>query len=472
MNYIATPKSIRLNDVFGKKTSFSPNNYSRVIVSETNSKPLRELLSSTPLNGEEVGSGSYIPTSDKYFIRTKALQSSSLLLNHSNDGIIPILPSAFKVHNLKEGDIIISKDSNIGEVVILDRDLPSHMLSNGLYKLQIEDHKYYILALIKHPFFKTQLGFMISKGATIKHAKTLFLDCLIPFPVDDREQIIATLEDNTKKIIQYESRIRSLEFEIETIIDNELDYPNKLDRYSYSFPRISNLRSLNRVDAGFYGKDFMGMQWLIESHNKGSGTLEDWGYEITRGQNLQVSAIGKSIYSDYYQKGFYKLARPVNLSDFGTVEKYEYLGNNKNLSLISKGDIVFSAEGSVGKCVMFTDPGERVITNIHGIVLNKENHDTLESGYVSSFLRYLRKKGVLDFISVGGQGGSLAMQYFGVIKIPYLDKATVEKVSKSYYNPDSKTFAEWGIIELDTKIKELNRANDKLIASIIAQHNV
>jgi hypothetical protein len=470
MNYVATPTSIRLSDVLGKKTSLSPNNFSRVVVSEAHSKPLKDLLSSAPLNGEEVGSASYIPNSDKYFIRTKALQPSSLLLNHTNDGIIPILPSSFKDHGLKEGDIIISKDSNIGEVIILDRDYPSYMLSNGLYKLTIADHKFYILALIKHSFFKTQLGFMVSKGATIKHAKTLFLDCLIPFPISDKERIIETIETNTKLIIQYETRVRELELEIETTLDNELGYPEKLKDYTYSFPRISNLRSLNRIDAGFYGEDFMGMQWLIESHKNGSGTLEDWGYTITRGQNLQISAIGKSIYSDDFQEGFYKLARPVNLSDFGTVEKYEYLGNKNNLSVISKGDIVFSAEGSVGKCVMFTDPGERVITNIHGIVLNKEDHDTLESSYVSSFLRYLRKKGVLDFISVGGQGGSLAMQYFGVIKVPNLDEATIERVSKSYYNPEGTSFSEWGITELDSKIKDLNQANDRLLADIIEQH--
>lgn len=470
MDYVTTPKSIRLNDIIGKSTSLSPNNYNRVVISEADSSALRDLLADTPLNGEEVGSGSYITSSSKYFIRTKALQSSSFLLNQTNDGVVPILPSVFKDHDLKEGDIIISKDSNIGEVIILDKDYPSHMLSNGLYRLRIDDYKFYILALMKHPFFKTQLGFMISKGATIKHAKTLFLDCLIPFPAKERENLISDIEDNTRKIIKYEARLRQLELEIEHIIDEELQYPQKLSEYSYAYPRIGNLRSLNRIDAGFYGKDFMEMQWLVENTRKGAGTLKDWGYTISRGQNLQISTIGKSIYSDSFQAGFYKLARPVNLSDFGTVEKYEYLGNKNSLSVINKGDIVFSAEGSVGKCVMFTDPGEKVITNIHGIVLNKEDHDTLESGYVSSFLRYLRKRGVLDFISVGGQGGSLAMQYFGVIKVPYLDDGVMEKVSRSYYNPNSSSFEDWGIIELDSEIKRLNQANDSLISDIIAQH--
>ena len=45
--------------------------------------------------------------------------------------------------NLKEGDLLISKDSNIGEIVILDKDYPNHMLSSALYRLPvIEKNKY------------------------------------------------------------------------------------------------------------------------------------------------------------------------------------------------------------------------------------------------------------------------------------------------------------------------------------------
>lgn len=40
--------------------------------------------------------------------------------------------------NLKEGDLIISKDGNIDEIAILDKDYPNYMLLGVLYKILIE----------------------------------------------------------------------------------------------------------------------------------------------------------------------------------------------------------------------------------------------------------------------------------------------------------------------------------------------
>lgn len=43
--------------------------------------------------------------------------------------------------NLKKGDLLISKDSNVGEIVVLDRDYPNTMLCGGIYKLPVIDKK-------------------------------------------------------------------------------------------------------------------------------------------------------------------------------------------------------------------------------------------------------------------------------------------------------------------------------------------
>lgn len=110
--------------------------------------------------------------------------------------------------NLKEGDIIISKDSNIGEIVILDKDYPNYMLSGALYKLPVAKYKYYLLAFIKHPIFREQLDFMVPKGATIRHAKTLFLDCKIPLPNTHVDETIRFIELLTQAIINKERLIR------------------------------------------------------------------------------------------------------------------------------------------------------------------------------------------------------------------------------------------------------------------------
>lgn len=467
MEYVATPTTIRIDEILGNKASLSPHNYNRVLVDANRSMLVRDFLSSEPTKGDEVGSSSYITESHKYFIRTKALQPDSLLLDLNNDSIIPILPSKFIDQNLQKNDIIISKDSNIGEVVILDQDYSDYMLSNGLYKLPVDKNEYYLLAFIKHPFFKTQLNFLVSKGATIRHAKTLFLDCKIPLPKHSPDQNIYKVEELTKEVIEAETAIRKNEAIIFELINGELNL-GRIKDYHYSLPSIKDIGASARIDAGFYCEDYKSKQWLIESYKNGAGTLKDWGYDVGRGQNLQVSAIGKSIYSSQKHDLFYTLVRPTNFSNYGTVRRYEYLGNKNKLDTIQPGDIVFSAEGSIGKCVMFVDPGDKVITNIHGIVLNKTDHNKQESAYVCSFLRYLRKVGILDYISVGGQGGSLAVTYLPEVKIPRFPIDVQTSISKLYHNPGVSAREEMGILELDSKLKETRLELNELLSRIIS----
>ncbi len=118
--------------------------------------------------------------------------------------------------------MIISKDSNIGEIVILDKDYPNYMLSGALYKLPVSEKKYYLLAFVKHNIFREQLDFMVPKGATIRHAKTMFLDCKIPMPNHNAENTIKFVELITQAIINKERLIKERHSVIIELIEKEL----------------------------------------------------------------------------------------------------------------------------------------------------------------------------------------------------------------------------------------------------------
>lgn len=484
MGYVDVPQKVNIFEILDNKVSFSPHNYKRVILGGKNSQTVRDFLSGDLINGEEVGSDAYIQKSYKYFIRNKALQQDSFLLSFSGDSIIPILPSKFIDLKLKKGDLIISKDSNIGETIILDKDYPDCMLSGGLYKLPVDQSKYYLFAFLKHDFFRTQLNFLVSKGATILHAKKLFLDCLIPLPNQKNyNRVIAYLGILMRLTINKEKKIKENEIRIFTLIQEEISSNQTKKDFRYQFPDLKQILLTTRVDAGFYCEDYVKKQFSIRNYVNGAGTIEEWGFKIGRGQNLQVSTIGNSIYSEQKKENFYTLVRPTNLSDFGTVTKYEYLGNSRKLSVISEGDIIFSAEGSVGKCMMFANPRQRTLTNIHGIVLNKKDHNKTESAFVCCFLRYLRNLGVLDYISVGGQGGSLAMKYWPEVKIPFFTKAKQQEIVKYYYTPidykiDDENFEiiekqdlqlneKVGILQLDEQVKILKEKIHNVVDTII-----
>ncbi|MCE8163553.1 MAG: restriction endonuclease subunit S [Candidatus Moeniiplasma glomeromycotorum] len=386
---------------------------------------------------------------------------------------------------MQEGDLIISKDANIGEAAILDKNYSNYTLSGALYKLPITKNKFYLFAFLKHHFFRSQLDLLVPKGSTIRHAKTLFLDCKIPFPNQkNANEIIKYVELLVQAVINKEKEIRRKNQLIFDLIEQEISENQKENKFEYKTPKFNELILNLRIDSGYYCHDYKEKQFKISNYKYGAATIDKWKFEIKRGQNLQISQIGKSIYSDKSKENFYTTIKPTNFSEFGTVKKFEYLGNPKKLQTIKKGDIVITATGTVGKCI---HPKEKWITNIQGIVLKKKDNNIRESAFISCFLRFLRYWGVLDYISVGGQGGSLAQKYWKDILIPNFSEQKQQEISSLYYNPkdypknlnlenflqnDQSWNQQAGILELDKLIKKIKEHLNKILDKIVNDEKV
>lgn len=465
---------IKYNDVIKNNFVLSPHQLQLIEYSNKNAFKLENLLLrklNKKDNGIDIGSNNYMRNSSYKFLKTRVANRDNFIVDLSSKESFEFMNyNAFVQQSLKCGDILISKDSNIGECCILDDDYPDCMIASAFYKLPLKENKYYIFSFMKTDHFKNQLDLMVPRGATIRHAGTKFLDCFIPFPNGkDASKIISIIENITKDIINKEKQIKFNENKIFEIIDNELMNNSYIS--NYTLPKYNELFAKNRTDAGYYCEEFKNINSLIKNYKNGFSNLNDFGYEISRGQNLQVSCIGKSIESNEYINGFYKIAKPTNLSDYGTVTSYNYLGNKNDLLLLKNGDIVFSAEGTIGKCAMFCNvDNEKVITNIHGIILNKLDHNIIESGFVCCFLRYLRKIGYFDYLSVGGQGGSLAMKYWDDVIIPKFSKGQMKNISDLYCNTNSTN--QNNIISLSNKIKSLKDTLNDIFDLIVSKENV
>lgn len=366
MRYVTVPTEITVEEIAAKNYSFSPVQYQRAIIPNPRVVPvsafLTRALTSRDL-GVEVGSVAYIPQSPVRFIRTKALQAHSFLPDLTPETALPVNPRAFVQQNLRAGDVLISKDSNIGEAVILDEDLPGFMTSGALYRLPLGPRKLYLLAFIKHDLFREQLDLLVPAGATIRHAKTLFLDCLIPLPPPDQEaEVVAYVEALTAAVIAKETEIRRKHAAILDAIDTELRANQGPAKFVYEFPGVQELEANGRLDAGRYTERFKRLDFLIRNYRHGYKTLTDLGYTAARGQNLQVSNIGNSVYSDSPQPGFYQLAVSGDFTVYGTVSGSAYIGNKKPLKLVHQNDILLSCRGDFGRAVFFPTPGNLLIT--------------------------------------------------------------------------------------------------------------
>jgi hypothetical protein len=63
----------------------------------------------------------------------------------------------------------------------------------------------------------------------------------------------------------------------------------------------------------------------------------------------------------------------------------------KKLSpLLKAGDIIFSVDRTIGKCIFFVESEENYITDHYSAILRKENCNIRESAFVACFLRFLR----------------------------------------------------------------------------------
>jgi len=481
--YITIPKTISYTEL-SKEKSLSPSNYQKLFLKNKNVKLLNDLISHPLTGGKEIGSNKYIKKSTHYFIRTKAISKESYIINYDSKGITPILPQAFIDNELKEGDIIIAKDSKIGEVVIIDRDLPTYMLSGGFKKLDVLENKYYVFAVLKSDFFKKQLNILISKGATIRHAKTKFLDCVIPFPNQKNDdELFKYITALVKTIIKKENEIQKKNKKINDIIEQELLENQKNNTFHYHYPSYDEINEFGRIDTGLYSYNFKERTFLIDNYKYGAENIEKWGFEPSRGQNLQLTSIGKSIYSDVRKTNFYKLFLPTNLTSYGTVSKIIYLGNKNKLKCLEKGDIIFGAEGfQKGRTIVVPSELEKTITNIHGIVFKSSKQDLTESIFIRCFINYLRDKGLIDSFAVGGNGGSMAQKYWNIINFPKFHESIQKKISELYYNPiDCKEhfsindFEEKnenisdisGILQLDYQIKIIQEKLDYMLYQII-----
>lgn len=306
-NYIRTPEAISFKKILKKDYTLSSSQYMDLIMPNKNFKFVKDFLS-RPLKrsdlGNEVGSINYIDKSPYYFLRTKGLQSYSFLPDINSETALPVMPNSFIKQNLKEGDLLISKDSNIGEIVILEKDYPNFMTSGAIYRLPVTENKLYLLAFIKHQIFREQLDYMVPKGATIRHAKTMFLNCKIPLPNKKVKETIQFIEVLTQAILNKEKLIKERHQTILSKIETELKDNQKKKTFELNFPTINEIGETGRLDTNLYRKEFKEVDFLIKNYSKGYQTIFDSGFILSRGQNLQVSNIGTSIYTDKLYPNF------------------------------------------------------------------------------------------------------------------------------------------------------------------------
>jgi type I restriction enzyme S subunit len=349
------------------------------------------------------------------------------------------------------------------------------MFSGGVLRLHPKIDRFYFFAFLKHPLFKTQLLARVPRGATIAHAKSLWLDCSVPFPNQrDSTRVVRYVSALTEAIFDKEAAIRARHSSILAAIDDELCQNSSGARFRYEYPTSAELAVTGRMDTSLYCEGFSRFKHKIGSYRHGATCLSQLGVISRRGPNLAVSVIGRSIYSDTPRSGWYELIRPVNIGEYGTLIKREWLGSRKSLPVVKPGDLILGCEGfEKGRTIVILSERDRCTTNFHGAVLSWPGAEVWQTVFVRCYLAYLRECGVVDWVGVGGSGGHMSPEYFDYLPFPRFPDDKQGEIARLYHNlgatvPEVVTlddFVEWhrrrnvslGIVELDFEAQELKR---------------
>ncbi|MBI4916073.1 MAG: hypothetical protein HY825_09525 [Acidobacteria bacterium] len=435
MQYLQVPRAITSTDVRGQGLSWSASMYRRVQIPTRNTKSVGELLSGYDKGGDP-GSLYYLGRSTHYLIRTKALQEHSTLICTKGDAITPLNPRAFENPSLSDGDILLSKDSNIGECAMVDGDRwKNHAISGGVVRLRPSIDRFYLFAFLKHPIFREALYSKVPRGSTIAHANTLWLDCRVPFPEQsDADRVERYVSVLMEAIVDKERAIRSRHETILAAIDSELTESGNGSVFAYAFPQLSEVRTAGRYDTGLYCRGFRAFRHRVDHYKHGPTTLSALGVKSRRGSNLAVSVIGRSLYSETPKPLWYELIRPVNISEYGTLVRREWLGNRRRLAIVHRGDLVLGCEGfEKGRSIVLIDDPGRTTTNFHGTAVYWPGATMEQVVWLRCYFAFLREQGVVDWVGVGGSGGHMSPEYFDYLPIPNFPDHVQAAIARLYH---------------------------------------
>lgn len=426
------------NSIKGKDYLLSSSLHKQINIANEKHIPLRCLLS-RELNrtdlGKEVGAINYVNGSNFFFAKTKALQAYSFLPIFNSESTETITPQVFVKHNLKAGDIILSKDSNIGETIILDRDYPNYMLSGALYKLPLNDaDKYYVLAFIKHRYFREQLNRLVPKGATLRHAGTKFLDCRIPFPANNKDTIVDYVSYVTKKIVEIEIEIKKRAGEINNIIETELYQNQKIaEDYKFAYATYSQLSIGKRLDTGVYSDIFKRITHSLTNYKFGVFYID--AKRFKSGSTPEIKEISE------YCDGSIRWITPSNCSDWGFIQTHEKI-STPTINNLESDAVLLTNRTSRGGKGEYVGIGTFYDYNTYG----KGHHNQgiyRITGYnkeilvfITAFMNSEIMRKYCAALSVGSKMKEIKSEQFLAIPIPAFQSSILKQIYHLFYTEE------------------------------------
>ena len=487
-SYIIKPKSVKKSAILEREYIFSASRHNDIQINSN----FDFLVNLIDISKKSVS----LKNQKKYFnyVEIGSINTTTGYVEPTHKKSIDI--STDSVYQLQKDDILISTvRTYLGGIGIVNQKEQDFVASKALIvlrELKKDINKYYLFGILRTSFFIEQTNLILNASMYPRMDKDSFNKLKIPFPTTANhpspEKVETFVSLIVQNIIDKEEQIKIKNKQIDELIEKELKENQKVGSFSYSYPRISEIKEETRLDTGLYEKEFKEIDFLIRNYEGGFFPLLS-KYKASRGQNLQISNIGESIYSDNEKPNFYRLFTNVELTDDRTISGYRWLGNKNKLNLIPKKTIFLSADGTVGRCIYISNAG-RTITNIHPWNINKIKQDDKEYDdiFVAMFLGYLYNKNYYEKIKDKANGGGIKLNHLErYLQIPNFPESKQQEIAKLYYNPLDKSTGldlenylkkeqarnrEIGIFQLNMEIFALREQLEDLVHKIVMEEKI
>ncbi|MBE6311966.1 MAG: hypothetical protein E7076_02295 [Bacteroidales bacterium] len=481
--YIGTPKYISFSECRENNHVFAPSKYTRFLPqNEWLFVPMSQICteSNTKIEIERKCEYNYTEIGD--------IDVSSGMVNHTHYYGMN-LPSENPKH-CQCGDILISTVRTYrGGVGIITEELSNHCCSPAILVIRNVAKiitKEYLLAILKTDFFVEQiLGFQ-TRGMYPRLDSDAMNKVLIPIPKNvDTLKYVSILQ---RSFLNKYSLIRQRHANILQLIEKELTENQKSNKFNYHLPRLNEVKEIGRLDASLYKLFFKKHLFSILNYKNGYSPLTQQQLKLIPGPSLELRLLGTRIDSDHYEKGFYRLITPKQITNYGIVRNEEFIGTPAIIANIQFGDILFGESGT-GRTMVFLDDDNNTINNAHAHILRSMlDNDIHRVITIRSILQFYKEIGMTDCMTVGGSGGHLSPSYFDRIMIPNFPESKQKEIAALYHNPqeyltddftldnfeekDNEYNLAAGIYELDKTSKRLKEKLNKAIDDIVNDREV
>lgn len=324
--------SIKISEVnCESRFSLSSKDYAKFQITNQNAKKLKSLLVVQPKFGREIGSDFYMKKSSYRFLKTVNISDGYLL----DLGTVEYCKPGNTVFP-KKNDILIVKDGagkGLGEVTLYlyENKDNGDSISSGLIAIHVDDNmRNYILAVLKSQHFKDFIDLNTAQGSTIRHSKKIGLEYEVPFPSKNNninpkevETLVSVIVEN---ILDKEKQIKVKQNKINQFIKEELLNNQGSDTYTYSYPKITEIKKSKRLDTGIYEEKFNKLNFLISNYKNGFFKISEDKFSsggtpkvrVFNPKNENYKWVTPAFISD---EGFYNSSQTINMKEKNNISE-------------------------------------------------------------------------------------------------------------------------------------------------------